>query len=455
MFASAYGLSRSHGCSLYIGDRFKKTLNEVFELNLTNEISKEKVQLLQEEHIVSRFSECDFDVKLMRPEAIQYFELHGYWQAHGYFSRYMDEIRALLSFKQSIVTMALILVSSLLTKPLSANNSTSFEAVKEHIKATSSVTWVGIHIRRGDFRRYVETRVGRTVSSIEYFDKAIAYFTKRYDNQVLFIVASDDKSYCRKVFRNRQQVIVTPDTFTREVDLAVLSLCTDIIASSGTFSWWAAALAGGVVVHDEQYPRYKTKKASSQAKWRQKKKEEQQSTTSTPRTSTSNSNDLRKKEGQRRRRANLLKLTNENNQLRETVRTLTKEIKKLRASRSLTPPHDSPTKVVFDNISPSAKQRAASRIKDKKESLSRGSSYEIRRKPRTFDPTCGPYGNISDPTPDYSGIRRTPLKTVRNRPSLCRILTYRIPDRITPEKIWSDLIATDNRIRPCPDITIF
>ncbi|CAF1477301.1 unnamed protein product [Adineta steineri] len=125
---------------------------------------------------------------------------------------------------------------------------------------------------------------------------------------------------------------------------------------------------------------YKTKKASSQAKWRQKKKEEQQSTTSTPRTSTSNSNDLRKKEGQRRRRANLLKLTNENNQLRETVRTLTKEIKKLRASRSLTPPHDSPTKVVFDNISPSAKQRAASRIIDKKESLSRGSSYEIRRK---------------------------------------------------------------------------
>ncbi|CAF4358244.1 unnamed protein product, partial [Adineta steineri] len=130
------------------------------------------------------------------------------------------------------------------TKPLSANNNTRFEAIKEHIKTICSVTWVGIHIRRGDFRRYLETRAGRTVSAIEYFDKAIAYFTKRYENRVLFIVASDDKSYCRKIFRNRQRIIVTPDTFTREVDLAVLSLCTDIIASSGTFSWWAAALAG-------------------------------------------------------------------------------------------------------------------------------------------------------------------------------------------------------------------
>ncbi|CAF1389144.1 unnamed protein product [Adineta steineri] len=255
MFASAYGLSKIHGCSLYIGDRFRKTLNEVFELNLTNEISKDNVQLLQEEHIVSRFSECDFDLRLMRPEAIQYFELHGYWQAYGYFSRYIDEIRAILSFKQSIVTMTFPFISSLLTKPLSANNSTSFEAVKEHIKTTSSVRWIGIHFRRGDFRRYRETRAGRTVSTIEYFDKAIAYFTKRYENRVLFIVASDDKSYCRKFFRNRQQIIVTPDTFTREVDLAVLSLCTDMIASSGTFSWWAAALAGGIVVHDEQFPR--------------------------------------------------------------------------------------------------------------------------------------------------------------------------------------------------------
>jgi hypothetical protein len=39
MFASAYGLSRLHRCSLHIGESFKKELNEIFELNLTNEIS--------------------------------------------------------------------------------------------------------------------------------------------------------------------------------------------------------------------------------------------------------------------------------------------------------------------------------------------------------------------------------------------------------------------------------
>ncbi|CAF1523484.1 unnamed protein product [Rotaria sordida] len=63
---------------------------------------------------------------------------------------------------------------------------------------------------------------------------------------------------------------------------------------------------------------------------------------------------------------NISKLKNENAELRETVRTLTKEVEKLRASRPLTPPHDSPSKVFFDNI--------------KKENLSRGISDQIKHK---------------------------------------------------------------------------
>jgi hypothetical protein len=77
---------------------------------------------------------------------------------------------------------------------------------------------------------------------------------------------------------------------------------------------------------------------------------------------------------------NISKLKNENTKLRETVRTLTKEIEKLRTSQPLTSTPDSPSKVFFDNVSPNAKQRAVLRIKDKKEILPRGSSEQIRRK---------------------------------------------------------------------------
>ncbi len=55
-------------------------------------------------------------------------------------------------------------------------------------------------------------------------------------------------------------------------------------------------------------------------------------------------------------------------------------IRKLRKSRSPTPPNDSPSKLFFHNVGPNAKQRAVLRLKDKKEVLPRGSSEQIRRK---------------------------------------------------------------------------
>ena len=123
---------------------------------------------------------------------------------------------------------------------------------------------------------------------------------------------------------------------------------------------------------------YRRKKALSQAKWRRRKREEQHMSTST--TVPINECDLRKKEGQRRRRANISKLKNENVELRNTVRTLTNKIAKLRSSRSPASPQQSSSKIFFDNVSPNAKQRTVLRIKDKKEDLPRGTSEQLRQK---------------------------------------------------------------------------
>ncbi|CAF0997371.1 unnamed protein product [Rotaria magnacalcarata] len=134
-------------------------------------------------------------------------------------------------------------------------------------------------------------------------------------------------------------------------------------------------------VYRKRWTRNVEKKASSQTKWRRNKKEErQQSTISIPNVSTSRASDLRKKEGQRRRRLHLSSLRADNIKLRETVRILTKEIKQLRLSRTPTPPPDSPLKIVFDNVSPNAKQRTVLRPKDKIENLPRGTSAQIRSK---------------------------------------------------------------------------
>ncbi len=76
------------------------------------------------------------------------------------------------------------------------------------------------------------------------------------------------------------------------------------------------------------------------------RKKEEQSKISISAIIPTNENDLRKKEGQRRRRTNNSKLKNENVELQKIVQTLTKEIAKLRTSRSQTPPpHQSPSKI--------------------------------------------------------------------------------------------------------------
>ncbi|CAF3463117.1 unnamed protein product [Rotaria sp. Silwood1] len=79
------------------------------------------------------------------------------------------------------------------------------------------------------------------------------YYTSHYSN-VHFIVASDDKSYCKKLFRDRPNISITPQTFFMGDDLVTLSLCEHSIITGGTFGWWSGYLANGQVLHDKVYP---------------------------------------------------------------------------------------------------------------------------------------------------------------------------------------------------------
>ena len=119
-----------------------------------------------------------------------------------------------------------------------------------------------------------------------------------------------------------------------------------------------------------------------QGKWRLKQKQQQVSAPSSSLTSTTATTKsiCRKSEGEKRRRANTMKMKNEIEQLRNKVRALTTENKKLQATRSATPPRQSPTSLFLDNISPSAKRRATNRLKDRKNDLPRGSQHDLRKK---------------------------------------------------------------------------
>ena len=111
---------------------------------------------------------------------------------------------------------------------------------------TIDVTRVGIHIRRGDFL------LVRNVSSDRYVLAAMAYFTSKYPS-VVFVIFTDDRFHCERLFEKRKDVRFTPLSFDGVVDLATLAHCDHAIITVGALGWWGAYLLhdrGGEVVSD-------------------------------------------------------------------------------------------------------------------------------------------------------------------------------------------------------------
>ena len=87
------------------------------------------------------------------------------------------------------------------------------------------------------------------------------------------------------------------------------------------------------------------------------------------------------------------------------MRRLSNENKKLKRSRSASPPRPSSTTHFLSNISPSAKRRATDRLKEKKDLLPRGSQRNLRT---TFGINLS---NHSQPKYTLSSSLRTAIKT--------------------------------------------
>jgi len=164
-----------------------------------------------------------------------------------------DKIRLLNSFRSFNVYL---LFSAVWNISLNLGNYTKDNVPHPYLKSLLTnppaplipVTWIGIHIRRGDFLTFF-----RIDTSAEYLNWAMNYYRRKYLN-CRFLIASDDKKYVNETLGNNTDVFITPSVFFSGDDLAALALCEHTIVTAGTYGWWAAWLAGGDVVHDLNYP---------------------------------------------------------------------------------------------------------------------------------------------------------------------------------------------------------
>ena len=70
------------------------------------------------------------------------------------------------------------------------------------------LVFVGVHVRRTDYEAHMkEKMIGKPVTK-KYFESAMMWFKKRYnDSKVIFLMASDDTEWTKKMFQERSDVI--------------------------------------------------------------------------------------------------------------------------------------------------------------------------------------------------------------------------------------------------------
>lgn len=90
-----------------------------------------------------------------------------------------------------------------------------------------------INVRRGDYFKALDNH---PICSKKYFMNAI----KQIGKESLFLVISDDISWCKKIFKGDNFLFI--DDEPPIVDLFLQTYCTNNIISNSTFSWWGAWL---------------------------------------------------------------------------------------------------------------------------------------------------------------------------------------------------------------------
>ncbi|KAH3787533.1 hypothetical protein DPMN_165657 [Dreissena polymorpha] len=158
------------------------------------------------------------------------FRIDGYLVSWRYFEAIRDIVRKEFIFSTQISNKACFRLHDVL-KTFNVPNA----------------TFVGVHIRRGDFTYDSLKKLGYLTAPREYIIKSMNIFSNLYANCTVFIICSDEIKWTKDALSNVTSIynIYFMESNSAEVDMAILSKCNHTIITTGTFGWWAAWLAGG------------------------------------------------------------------------------------------------------------------------------------------------------------------------------------------------------------------
>ncbi|XP_061182542.1 galactoside alpha-(1,2)-fucosyltransferase 2-like [Saccostrea echinata] len=173
-----------------------------------------------------------YDENLLSVPSSKGVRFDGYFQSWKYWIKYEEEIRNILTFKESIRKRAYTQMRDIL-------NQMKFIANKNNVV-------VSVHIRRGDYATIGHYKYGKLTPTETYYKNAMDYFKKRY-RHVVFVVGSNDIEWSKRALATEKNVYYSTGNSAAE-DMALLSLANHTIMSVGTFGWWIGWMARGITI---------------------------------------------------------------------------------------------------------------------------------------------------------------------------------------------------------------
>ncbi|CAH2318891.1 galactoside 2-alpha-L-fucosyltransferase 2-like [Pelobates cultripes] len=229
-YAILYALARLNGHQAYILPVMHEQLSKIFKIRLP----------VVHKDVANRINWTDYKIHYwMLPEYKniqgEYVKLTGHPCSWTYYQFLKDEILKEFSFHEWIKEESY----AYLTK------------VRGNKK---NVTFVGVHVRRGDYV-YIMPAWKGVVADKDYLQKAMDYFRSKYQNPI-FVVTSNGMDWCKENIDNSLgDVHFAGDGIEGSParDFALLAHCNHTIMTIGTFGYWIGYLAGGETVYLANY----------------------------------------------------------------------------------------------------------------------------------------------------------------------------------------------------------
>ncbi|CAH2329949.1 galactoside 2-alpha-L-fucosyltransferase 2-like [Pelobates cultripes] len=225
-YATVYGLARLNGYQAYILPKMHEQLSKIFKIQLP---------VLNQE-VADHINWTDYTIRnFMSPEYKniqgEYVKLTGYPCSWNFYDYLRDEIFKEFSFHEWI-------------------KEESYAYLAKVRGNKKNVTFVGVHVRRGDYVKIMENKDG-VVGDKEYLQKAMDYFRNKYQNPI-FVVASNGMDWCKENINNSVgDVHFAGDGIEGSParDFALLVHCNHTIMTIGTFGFWVGYMTGGETVY--------------------------------------------------------------------------------------------------------------------------------------------------------------------------------------------------------------